>query len=49
MIARYLAEHGQAVNEFAVKLLSFFNSFWRDIWEVDIHLDHFAPVRLKFV
>lgn len=49
MIARYLAEHGQAFNEFATKLLSFFSSFWRDIWQVDIDLDHFAPVRLKFV
>ncbi|MBA7607859.1 hypothetical protein ES703_15028 [subsurface metagenome] len=49
MIARILAEHGQQFNDFATKLLTFFNSFWQDIGIAEFNLSELAPIKLKKV
>lgn len=46
MIARLLAERGQRFNDFTTKLISFFGSFWKEIWEAEINLADLAPIRL---
>jgi len=46
IIARYLAEHGQAFKKFGSQLVTFLSSFWSDIWNADINLSLTAPIKL---